>query len=133
MPLLNKICISSISVLQSSFELILPYLLIIVRFLFRHKRNEIFAKRFNAKHISNPVNQMHHLFMNENLTQKRKHLLWQAKQKVKELNHEYIWTNKGQIFVRKNQNKDKILVKMENDLNKFKSLKQQVTEKTLVP
>ena len=30
---------------------------IIVRFLSRHKRNEIFAKSFNAKHISNfPVN-----------------------------------------------------------------------------
>ena len=42
---------------------------IIVRFLSRHKRNEIFAKRFNAKLISNfPVNQMNHLFISENLT-----------------------------------------------------------------
>ena len=62
---------------------------------------------------------MNHLFINENLTQRRKHLFWQAKQKVKELNYEYIWTNNGQIFVRKNENEDKILAKTENDLNKL--------------
>ena len=93
---------------------------IIVHFLSKHKRNEIFAKRFYAKHISNfPVNQMNHLFINKNLTQRRKNLLWQAKQKVKELNYEYIWTNNGQIFVRKNENEGKILVKTDNDLNKL--------------
>ena len=61
---------------------------------------------------------MNHLFINKNLTQ-RKHLFWQAKQKVKELNNEYIWTNNGQIFERKNENEDKILVKTENDSNKL--------------
>ena len=62
---------------------------------------------------------MNYFFINENLTQRRKHLFWQAKQKVKKLNYEYIWTKNGQIFVRKNENEDKILVKTENDLNKL--------------
>ena len=52
----------------------------IVCFLSRHKRNEIFVKGFNVKDISNfPINQMNHLFIKKNLTQRRKHLFWQAK------------------------------------------------------
>ena len=45
---------------------------------------------------------MNHLFINENLSH-----LWQAKQNVKDLNYEHIWTNNGQIFARKNGNPDK--------------------------
>ena len=94
--------------------------LIIVRFLPRHKWSKSFVKRFNAKHFSNfPVNQMNLLFINENLMQRRKHLFWPAKQKVKKLNYEYVWKNNGQTFVRKNENKDKIIVKTKNDVNKL--------------
>ena len=72
---------------------------------------------------------MNYLFINENLTHRRKHLFWQAKQKVKELNYEFIRKNNGQFFVRKNENEDKIIVKTKNNLNKIKPLNQsqQVT------
>ena len=50
---------------------------------------------------------MNHLFIKENIIQRRKQLLCQAKQKVKEFNYEYIWTNNGEIFGEKSENKTK--------------------------
>ena len=91
---------------------------ITVRFLSRYKKNEVHYKRFNAKDINEyPVNGMDRPFINENLTQKRKQLFWQTKQKAKELNYKFIWTFNGQIFIRKNVRRNKIQVKSVNDLN----------------
>ena len=61
--------------------------------------------------------------------QRRKHSFWQAKQKVKEFNYKYIWTNNGQIFATKNEIEHKIIVKTENyqKSRKSQNQSQQVT------
>ena len=43
---------------------------------------------------------MNKLFINKNLAQRRKQLFRMTKQKAKELNYKFIWTNNGQIYVR---------------------------------
>jgi len=91
---------------------------IIVRFISRHKRNEIYANRFKAKNMDEfPVDNMEQFYINENLTQRRKRLFWLTKNKSKELDYKFIWTVNGQIFVRKTDNSEKIAVKEEYDLN----------------
>ena len=56
---------------------------IIVRLVSRQKRNEIYAQRFNAKSIEEfPVEGMAQLFVNDNLTQRRKRLFRLGKQKA---------------------------------------------------
>ena len=66
---------------------------------------------------SSPCSRYPCLFVNENLTQPRKQLFWKTKQKAKELGFKFFWTNNGQIYVRENEDSEKIQVKTENDLN----------------
>ena len=69
---------------------------IIVRFISRQKRNEMYLNRMKSKDISDfPVQGMNKLYVNENLTQRRKRLFWLAKQKAKELDYKFIWTSNG--------------------------------------
>ena len=64
---------------------------IIVRFTSRQKRNEMYSNRMKAKHIGDiSVQGMSKLYVNENLTQRRKRFFWLAKQKAKELNYKFI-------------------------------------------
>ena len=51
---------------------------------------------------------MTELYINENLTQRRKRLFWRSKQQAKELSYKYIWTNNGQIYVQKDKNHERI-------------------------
>ena len=91
---------------------------IIVRFISRYKRNEMYENRFKAKEIDNfPVQDMTYLYINKNLTQRRKRLFWKTKQKAIELDYSYIWSNNGQIYVRKDQDNDRIAIKTESDLD----------------
>ena len=54
---------------------------IIVCFICRQKRIEMYSNRMKAKDISDfPVQGMDKFSMNENLTQRRKRLFWLAKQ-----------------------------------------------------
>jgi len=77
---------------------------IIVRFISRLKRNEMYANRSKAKYIEDfGIHHMNSLYVNENLTQRRKRLFWLAKQKAKELNYRFWWSNNGQIYVRENK------------------------------
>ena len=54
-------------------------------------------------------------YINENFTQKRKHLFWRAKQRAKELSYKYIWLNNGQIYGWKDKNYERILIKTDLD------------------
>ena len=91
---------------------------VIVRFVSRQKRNEVYANRFKAKSIEEfPVEGMQNLFVNENLIHRRKQLFWKTKQKAKGLGFKCFWTNNGQIYVRENEDTEKIQVNTENDLN----------------
>ena len=46
---------------------------------------------------------MTQLYVNENLTQQRKRLLWSAKQSATEKDYKYVWTNNGKILGRKTE------------------------------
>ena len=93
---------------------------IIARFVSRDKRNKLYENRFIAKDIDDfPVDGMTELYINENLTQRRKRLFWRSKQQAKELSYKYIWTNNGQIYVRKDKNHERILITTETDLDKL--------------
>ena len=86
---------------------------IIARFMNRDVRNEIYKNRITAKNIAKeefPVAGMSKLYVNENLTNARKKLLWMTKQKAKELKYSSTWTMNGKIYVRKNENSDSKLL-----------------------
>ena len=75
---------------------------VIVRFTNQRIRNKIYQSRSAAKSINNfPVQQMTRFFINENLTNEKKELFWQTKQRARELGYHYIWTNNGKIYIRK--------------------------------
>jgi len=84
----------------------------------RYERNQIYASRFNAKNIEEfPVDGMDKLYINENLTQRRKQLFWLTKQKAKDMDYSYIWTYNGQIYEREDKNSDRLHIKHESDLD----------------
>ena len=59
------------------------------------------------------------IFINENLMQIRKKLVWKTKQLAKKENWNYFWTFNGNIlFVRKssNENSNVVAIKSERDL-----------------
>ena len=92
----------------------------IARFVNRNKRNEILFKRHITKMWQDfPTASMEQLFINENLTQKRKRLFWLTKQKAKSLEYNFYWTFNGNIFLRKQENTDKIITRKE-DLDNLK-------------
>ena len=91
---------------------------IIVRFISRQKRNDMYLNRMKAKDISDfPVQGMNKLYVNENLTQLRKRLFWLAKQKAKELDYNFIWTSNGQIIIREDKKADSLPIRTEYDLD----------------
>ena len=93
----------------------------IVRFMNRDKRNEIFLKRHTPKFWNEfPIQSMEHLFVNENLTKKKKRLFWMTKQKAKSIRYKFYWTFNGTIFIRKQEGSDKIILHKEEDLNSLK-------------
>ena len=93
---------------------------IIVRLVSRLKHNEIYANRFKAKDIEGfPVDGMEKMFINENLTQRRNRLLWNTKQKAKELGYKFFWTHNGQIYTRKDEESEKIYIRTESDLGQL--------------
>ena len=78
----------------------------------------MYENRFKAKEIEDfPVEGMKNLFVNENLTQRRKQFFWKTKQKAKELGFKYFWSNNGQIYMRENGDAEKIHIKTEDDLD----------------
>jgi len=60
---------------------------------------------------------MDKLYVNKKLTQRQKQLLWLTKQKAKDLDYSYIWTYNGQIYVREDENSEKLHIKHESDLD----------------
>ena len=59
------------------------------------------------------------IFINESLTAKRKLLIRDLKSKKEELNFKYVWSQKGTIFIRRDENSCVIRINYLNDLNKL--------------
>ena len=62
---------------------------------------------------------MEKVFINENLTQRRKRLFWNTKQKAKELGYKFFWTHNGQIYTRKDEESEKNYIRTESDLEQL--------------
>ena len=95
---------------------------IIVRFINRNLRNQIYHNRISAKSLTEtdfPISGMTKLYINENLTQERKRLLWQTKERAKSLQFSFVWTMNGRIYVRKNELFESLVIQSEADLSKL--------------
>ena len=96
---------------------------IIVRFVNRDVCNRIYHNRQMTRNLD--LNQFsvkgtQQIFINENLTHTRKQLFWKTKQKTKEAKFQFFWTNNGNIFVKKCEMTDPVLIKNDGDLNLIK-------------
>ena len=91
---------------------------IIVRFTNRDIKNKIYYKRRNLIGVNDfGITGMTKLFINENLTPKRKKLFSLAYKKRIELNYQYIWSNNGEIYLRKNSTSDRIKISSLEDIH----------------
>ena len=95
---------------------------IIAKFISAETCNRIYKHRSAARNLNEndfPVAGMSKLYVNENLTQIRKRLLWKAKQMAKERDYAYIWTTNGRILVRKDADTNAIAILCDKDLSKL--------------
>jgi len=67
----------------------------------RKTRNNIHSSRKKLKSAEFDDPRIDRVFIDENLTSRKKHLLEQANQKRKDLQWKYLWTNYGRIHHRK--------------------------------
>ena len=80
--------------------------------------NRKFIRNLNLKQFSVPGTEK--IFINENLTQTRRKLFWQTKQKAKKEEWKYYWTVNGNIFVKKHDNANAVSIKNVQDLQLIK-------------
>ena len=95
---------------------------IIAKFISAETRNNIYKKRKQSRNLDKnifPIAGMMNLYINENLTQSRKRLLWKTKQAMKCKDYQFIWTRNGKIFVRREATSDAILIESEYDICKL--------------
>ena len=62
---------------------------------------------------------MKKIFVNENLTNSRKFLLWKTRQIADQKNVKYVWTINGKILTRKTDLATVETIETENDLQKL--------------
>ena len=96
---------------------------IIARFVNRDVRNELYyncqlAHNLDLKGFS--VEGTQRTFINENLTQARKKLFWMVKHKAKLADYKYFWTMNGNIYTRKHNDSNALIIKGEKDLDLIK-------------
>ena len=93
---------------------------IIVRFANRDVRNQLYQKRNQISQIVNfEIPGMQNLYITENLTKSRKVLFLEAKKKKVSYNYKYLWTNQGQILMRRNQYSRVFKISSPEDLNQI--------------
>ncbi|XP_077974500.1 uncharacterized protein LOC144430439 [Styela clava] len=94
---------------------------IIVRFTNRNKRNEFIDRKRNISSIGNfGIQGMKSLFINENLTEFRNNLLYNARKSRKSNNYERLWTTNGNIYMRKNKDAPRVPITKLSDIENLK-------------
>jgi len=97
---------------------------IIVEFASRKKRDQFLEKRKLSKNVSikdlgfqskSPGK----IVINESLTAKRKALIKELKEKKGERNFKFVWSRKGTVFIRRDENSRPICINTILDLNKL--------------
>ena len=92
---------------------------IIVRFISRDIRNRLYTNRQNLRNANSKhsaTDGMNHFYINENLTRYRKKLFWNVKTRAKSHQFKYYWTSNGNIFVKKSDESQPLLIKSDEDL-----------------
>ena len=90
-----------------------------MRLLSRDVCNQVYRNRKllrNADLKNFSIEGTSKIFINENLTPTRKKLFWKAKQLAKTNNYKFFWTVNGNVFVRKAEETEAVLIKNEHDL-----------------
>ena len=84
---------------------------IIVRFVSRRTRNNIYKERRKLKNNGPGKLTSERVFIKENLTKRNKHLYSLATTERKKFNWKYIWTNKGRILLRQSNDSRVIAIR----------------------
>ncbi|KAH9367301.1 hypothetical protein HPB48_011924 [Haemaphysalis longicornis] len=85
---------------------------IIMRFRKRDDRDKWCTKRTTLREEG--------IFINGNLTQYAKQLLWATKTKAREKNYKFAWTRNGKVLVKEKEGAPKIWIKSGDDLYQLK-------------
>ena len=94
--------------------------IIIARFTNRDIRNLIFQKRKNLIGVRDyGIDGMTKLFINENLTPRRKKLFSLAYKKKINSKYQFLWTYNGDIFIRKNTTSERIKITCKSDIDQL--------------
>ena len=94
---------------------------IIARFTQRGIRNRIYQKRARLVGVKDfGIKGMTALYINENLTPKKRSLFSKAYKKKVELHYKYIWSMNGDIYMRKHTEGEKLRIATESDLDNLK-------------
>jgi len=93
---------------------------IIVKFLSRKVRDNIFSKRIKLK-VANASLQPGHskVFINESLTKKNRERFKNCSDFKKKAGYKYIWTKNGLTYLRKDDASQTIIVQNNKDLHQF--------------
>lgn len=81
-------------------------------------RHRIDAKKINEDNNTNgnENNNKKYIYINDQLTQNNRRLLWLTKNKAKEANWKYVWVRNGEIHARKIEKSQVVNISTENDL-----------------
>lgn len=95
---------------------------IVVQFLTRQMRDSVVLKAKNKKVYTKDLNiagESKPIYVNEHLTRKKKHILFEARRIKFEKNYKFLWTKSGKIFIRKEERSPVINLNTIDDLKKI--------------
>jgi len=92
---------------------------IIVKFISRKNRNNIYEERKKLKNADAGKPTTQRVFINENLTKKNEQLFYLANDKRKRFGWKYIWTNNGRIHFRQTNESKVITIRHEKGLEQI--------------
>ncbi|XP_023302701.2 uncharacterized protein LOC111684734 [Lucilia cuprina] len=92
---------------------------VIVEFTSLNKKKELLSKisrhRVDSKLVNDETGDKY-IYVNEHLTPYKRRLLWLAKTKAKEANYKFVWIRDGNIYVKKNEISDPIIISNAADI-----------------
>lgn len=95
---------------------------IVVQFLTRQMRESVVQKAREVKVHTKDLGfneESKQIYVNEHLTRKKKHILFEARRLKYEKNYKYLWTKSGKIFIRKEDRSPIINLNSIDDLHKI--------------
>lgn len=92
---------------------------VIIEFTSLNKKRELLSKikghRVDASLVNDDTN-IKYIYVNEHLTPHKRRLLWLAKTKAKESNWKFVWVRNGNIYAKKNETSNPIIITNATDI-----------------